>query len=60
MSRRAQLGVLLDLDADGGAAIITDAADDVEHREALARLRRWIERGEVERLLDGLDEGGGR
>ena len=52
------LSVLLDLGPDGEATLVTDAQDDTEHREALARLRRWIDRGEVERLLDGLAEEG--
>lgn len=54
------LSVLIDLDADGTGKIITDAADNVEYREALARLRRWIDRGAVDALLAELGEGGAR
>lgn len=43
------LSVLLDLGPDGA-----------EYAEALRRLRAWADRGEVERLLDGLAEGEGR
>lgn len=54
------LSVLLDLAPDGEATLITDAQDSDEFREALRRLRAWCDRGAVDRLLDGLGEGGGR
>lgn len=54
------LSVLLDLTADGEAALVTDAQNDVEHVAALARLRRWCDRRELDALLAELGEGGPR
>lgn len=55
-----RLSVLLDLSADGGAELVTDAQDSAEHVEALARLRRWCDRRELDALLAALAEEGGR